>query len=58
MAYEVLSDSKKRAIYDEGGEQSIKEGQGRGGGGFTSPTDLFNMFFGGGHGGGGFGGAG
>ena len=60
MAYEVLSDPDKREIYDEFGEQGIKEGTGRGGGGFTSPTDLFNMFFGGGGppGAGGGGGAG
>lgn len=50
--YEVLSDPKKREIYDEGGEQAIKEGGARGGGGgFSNPMDIFNMMFGGGMGG-------
>lgn len=54
QAYEVLSDTEKRQIYDEGGEQAIKKGGGGGGPGFSSPMDLFDMFFGGG----GFGGGG
>jgi DnaJ family protein A protein 1 len=50
QAYETLADPDKREIYDEFGEQGIKEGGGGhgGGGGFTSPMDMFNMFFGGG----------
>jgi len=50
MAYEILSNEDKRRIYDMHGEQGIKEGGG-GGGGFSSPMDLFDMFFGGGLGG-------
>lgn len=43
----MLSDPKKRDIYDQGGEQAIKEG-GLGSPNFSSPMDIFDMFFGGG----------
>jgi len=47
MAYEVLSNAEKRKLYDQHGEQGIKEG---GGGGGHNPMDIFDMFFGGGGG--------
>lgn len=46
QAYEVLSDPKKRQIYDEYGEDGIKGGGE--GGGMHNPMDIFEMFFGGG----------
>jgi len=47
MAYEILSNPEKRKLYDQHGEQGIKEGGGGGGAG-CNPMDIFDMFFGGG----------
>ncbi len=50
-AYDVLSDSEKRAAYDRFGHTAFSQQAGRGGGGFHDPFDLFREVFGGGGGG-------
>ncbi|KAJ9171207.1 hypothetical protein P3X46_014602 [Hevea brasiliensis] len=53
-AYEVLSDPEKRDIYDQYGEDALKEGMGGGGGsGVHNPFDIFESLFGRSFGGGG-----
>ncbi|KAK8583233.1 hypothetical protein V6N13_021944 [Hibiscus sabdariffa] len=48
-AYEVLSDSEKRGIYDRYGEEGLKQHAASGGGGGMSVNmhDIFSSFFGG-----------
>lgn len=46
-AFEVLSDEEKRQLYDEYGEEGLREGAGGGGG---NPHDIFDAMFGGGGG--------
>lgn len=46
-AYEVLSDDKKRALYDQYGEAGVKSAVGGQAGAYTAnPFDLFETFFG------------
>lgn len=48
-AYEVLSDSEKRSIYDRYGEEGLKQHAASGGrGGGMNIQDIFSQFFGGG----------
>ncbi|QEE17684.1 molecular chaperone DnaJ [Promethearchaeum syntrophicum] len=46
-AYMVLSDADKRAKYDRFGFSGMDMGEGFSGGGFSSFSDIFDMFFGG-----------
>lgn len=45
QAYEVLSDPEKREIYDQYGEDALKDGMGATGA--HDPFDIFSSFFGG-----------
>ncbi|KAK4688573.1 DnaJ-related protein SCJ1, partial [Tremellales sp. Uapishka_1] len=47
-AYEVLSDSETRAIYDKRGEEGLKQHEAQKAGGGHNPNDIFSRFFGGG----------
>ncbi|KZS88124.1 DnaJ-domain-containing protein [Sistotremastrum niveocremeum HHB9708] len=47
-AYEVLSDSTKRQIYDRHGEQGLQQHEAQGGQQAHNPFDMFSSFFGGG----------
>ena len=46
QAYEVLSDSEKRQLYDQFGEDGLKQNpfEGRGGAGYADYSDIFDKF--------------
>merc|ERR1712137_940091 len=44
QAYEVLNDPEKRDLYDQYGEDALKEGMG-GGGHSHNPFDIFEQLF-------------
>ena len=48
-AYQILSDPQKREIYDNYGEEGLKNDHDSDGNNFGSPDDIFKMFFGGQH---------
>jgi DnaJ-related protein SCJ1 len=52
LAYSVLVDDEQRSIYDQYGEEGLKQHNNGGGGGnpFHNPFDVFSHFFGGGFG--------
>jgi DnaJ-class molecular chaperone len=54
-AYQILSDKSKREIYDNYGEEGLKNEGSFEGSPFNSPDDIFKMFFGGNGGGSPFG---
>ena len=45
-AYEILSDDKKRTVYDRFGEEGLKQqgASGHGGGDFHDPFDIFAQY--------------
>lgn len=51
QAYEVLSDPEKRGVYDQFGEDALKEGMGSHSGGVHNHFDIFESFFNGSFGG-------